>query len=64
MPGESLVVSPRVARAAIEFPEGMNAYTDKGSIMPPRSIWFEPKLADGIISLPLNYSIIFFFVFL
>lgn len=27
---------------------------DAGLIMPPKSTWFEPKLADGIISAPLN----------
>lgn len=27
---------------------------DAGKIMPPKSTWFDPKLADGLISLPLN----------
>jgi len=27
---------------------------DSGLIMPPKSTWFEPKLADGLISLPLT----------
>jgi uncharacterized protein (DUF1015 family) len=29
------------------------AVADAGEIMPPKSTWFEPKLADGLISLPL-----------
>jgi uncharacterized protein (DUF1015 family) len=27
---------------------------DAGSVMPPKSTWFEPKLADGLLSLPLD----------
>jgi uncharacterized protein (DUF1015 family) len=27
---------------------------DAGGIMPPKSTWFEPKLADGMISYPLD----------
>jgi uncharacterized protein (DUF1015 family) len=27
---------------------------DAGGIMPPKSTWFEPKLADGLISYPLD----------
>jgi uncharacterized protein (DUF1015 family) len=23
---------------------------DKGEVMPPKSTWFEPKLADGLVS--------------
>lgn len=30
------------------------AVADAGEIMPPKSTWFEPKLADGMVSLPLN----------
>ena len=30
------------------------AVADAGMIMPPKSTWFEPKLADGMISLPLD----------
>jgi len=30
------------------------AVADAGRIMPPKSTWFEPKLADGMISLPLD----------
>ncbi|MGZ9089604.1 MAG: DUF1015 domain-containing protein [Rhodoplanes sp.] len=27
---------------------------DAGEVMPPKSTWFEPKLADGLLSLPLD----------
>ena len=27
---------------------------DANAVMPPKSTWFEPKLADGMISLPLD----------
>jgi uncharacterized protein (DUF1015 family) len=27
---------------------------DAGAIMPPKSTWFEPKLADGLVSLVLD----------
>jgi len=30
------------------------AVADAGRIMPPKSTWFDPKLADGLISLPLD----------
>lgn len=30
------------------------AVADAGAIMPPKSTWFEPKLADGLISLVLD----------
>ena len=30
------------------------AVADAGGIMPPKSTWFEPKLADGLLSLPLD----------
>ena len=26
------------------------AVADAGAIMPPKSTWFEPKLADGMVS--------------
>jgi uncharacterized protein (DUF1015 family) len=29
------------------------AVADAGLVMPPKSTWFEPKLADGLLSLPL-----------
>jgi uncharacterized protein (DUF1015 family) len=30
------------------------AVADKGGIMPTKSTWFEPKLMDGLVSLPLD----------
>jgi uncharacterized protein (DUF1015 family) len=30
------------------------AIADQGGIMPPKSTWFEPKLADGLVSLALD----------
>jgi uncharacterized protein (DUF1015 family) len=30
------------------------AVADAGQIMPPKSTWFDPKLADGLLSLPLD----------
>ena len=30
------------------------AVADAGQVMPPKSTWFEPKLADGLLSLPIN----------
>ena len=30
------------------------AVADAGRVMPPKSTWFEPKLADGLLSLPLG----------
>jgi uncharacterized protein (DUF1015 family) len=30
------------------------AVADAGQVMPPKSTWFEPKLADGLLSLPLD----------
>jgi uncharacterized protein (DUF1015 family) len=27
------------------------AVADAGLVMPPKSTWFEPKLADGLVSL-------------
>ena len=30
------------------------AVADSGRAMPPKSTWFEPKLADGLLSLPLE----------
>lgn len=30
------------------------AVADAGLVMPPKSTWFEPKLADGLLSLPLE----------
>lgn len=30
------------------------AVADAGDVMPPKSTWFEPKLADGLLSLPVG----------
>ncbi len=30
------------------------AVSDAGRVMPPKSTWFDPKLADGLLSLPLE----------
>lgn len=38
------------------YPTQMNELTavaDSGQVMPPKSTWFEPKLADGLISNPI-----------
>ena len=31
----------------------LTAVADSGQVMPPKSPWFEPKLADGLISNPI-----------
>lgn len=33
--------------------EELMAVADRGDVMPPKSTWFEPKLADGLVSLVL-----------
>jgi uncharacterized protein (DUF1015 family) len=33
------------------------AVADAGDVMPPKSTWFEPKLADGLLSLPLSGAV-------
>ena len=33
--------------------EELMAVAEEGKVMPPKSTWFEPKLADGLISNPL-----------
>ena len=46
----------RERRAAIAFAlhptrmEQLMAVADAGELMPPKSTWFEPKLADGLLS--------------
>ena len=30
--------------------EDLMAVADAGEVMPPKSTWFEPKLADGLVS--------------
>ena len=50
---ERLVASGRMAAAFALYPTQMSdlmAVADAGAIMPPKSTWFEPKLADGIVS--------------
>ena len=34
--------------------EDVMAVADAGAIMPPKSTWFEPKLADGMVSYVLD----------
>jgi uncharacterized protein (DUF1015 family) len=39
------------------YPTSMSdlmAVADAGEVMPPKSTWFEPKLADGLVSYPLD----------
>jgi uncharacterized protein (DUF1015 family) len=50
---ERLVDSGRAAVAFALYPTGMRdlmAVADAGLLMPPKSTWFEPKLADGLLS--------------
>jgi len=50
---ERLVSSGAVAVAFALYPTQMRdlmAVADAGKIMPPKSTWFEPKLADGMVS--------------
>jgi uncharacterized protein (DUF1015 family) len=50
---ERLVFSGQMAVAFALYPTQMNdlmAVADTGAIMPPKSTWFEPKLADGMVS--------------
>jgi uncharacterized protein (DUF1015 family) len=50
---ERLVASGRAAVAFALYPTQMSdlmAVADAGEIMPPKSTWFEPKLADGMVS--------------
>jgi len=47
------VDSGEMAMALSLFPTGMGALmavADAGQVMPPKSTWFEPKLADGLVS--------------
>ena len=42
-----------MAAAFALYPTQMSdlmAVADAGGIMPPKSTWFEPKLADGVVS--------------
>ncbi|MFZ1964306.1 MAG: DUF1015 family protein [Roseiarcus sp.] len=50
---ERLVSSGEMAVAFALYPTEMSdlmAIADAGAIMPPKSTWFEPKLADGMVS--------------
>jgi uncharacterized protein (DUF1015 family) len=50
---ERLVSSSAMAVAFALYPTEMSdlmAIADAGAIMPPKSTWFEPKLADGMVS--------------
>ncbi|NEX20490.1 DUF1015 domain-containing protein [Thiorhodococcus mannitoliphagus] len=51
------VDSGEMAVAFSLYPTGMEdlmAVADAGEVMPPKSTWFEPKLADGLVSLVLD----------
>jgi uncharacterized protein (DUF1015 family) len=50
---EKRVDSGEMAAAFALFPTGMDdlmAVADANEVMPPKSTWFEPKLADGLVS--------------
>jgi uncharacterized protein (DUF1015 family) len=50
---ERLVTSGQMTVAFALYPTQMSdlmAVADAGEIMPPKSTWFEPKLADGMVS--------------
>jgi uncharacterized protein (DUF1015 family) len=50
---ERRVASGEMAAAIALYPTQMSdlmAVADRGGIMPPKSTWFEPKLADGMVS--------------
>lgn len=50
---EKRVDSDEMAVAFSLFPTSMHdlmAVADSGEVMPPKSTWFEPKLADGLVS--------------
>jgi uncharacterized protein (DUF1015 family) len=54
---ERRVDSGEMAAAFALYPTSLIelfAVADAGEIMPPKSTWFEPKLADGMVSLPLG----------
>jgi uncharacterized protein (DUF1015 family) len=53
---EKKVNSGQMKVAFALFPtsiEELMAVAEEGKVMPPKSTWFEPKLADGLISNPL-----------
>ena len=50
---EALVRRGEAAAGFTLYPTAMDdlmAVADSGQIMPPKSTWFEPKLADGLIA--------------
>ena len=50
---EKRVDSGEMAVAFSLFPTGMAqliSVADSNKVMPPKSTWFEPKLADGLVS--------------
>lgn len=54
---QARVDSGQMAVAFALFPTAMEdvmAVADAGGVMPPKSTWFEPKLADGLVSLVLE----------
>lgn len=54
---EERVASGEWAVAFALYPTALDdvmAVADAGAIMPPKSTWFEPKLADGLLSLVLD----------
>ena len=54
---ERRVNSGEMAAAFALYPTQMDdlmAVADAGAIMPPKSTWFEPKLADGMVNLVLD----------
>jgi uncharacterized protein (DUF1015 family) len=54
---EKRVDSAEMAAAFSMHPtrmEDLMAVADAGEVMPPKSTWFEPKLADGLVSLVLD----------
>jgi len=54
---ERRVDSGEMAVAFSMYPtrmEDLMAVADAGEVMPPKSTWFEPKLADGLVSLVID----------
>jgi uncharacterized protein (DUF1015 family) len=54
---QTRVDAGEMAVAFALFPTAMEdvmAVADAGGVMPPKSTWFEPKLADGLVSLVLD----------
>jgi uncharacterized protein (DUF1015 family) len=56
--GLSRLVDSGERQVAFSLPptrmEDLMAVADAGDVMPPKSTWFEPKLADGLVSLVLD----------